>query len=350
MRKSGTFTGRDIDEPANKRPSTWSEELTMGGAMAGSAICSAHSKANWLDMVTLTINNVCNLSCPHCYLEYDNHDSLIDWNDVQRVLASSFRHLCIVGKEPLANRASAALVTRIVEAAVNSGRSASLITNGLNLPFLDTETLSNLAWLDVSVDASPYSYGPYRGGSYAKLSRGIKYALRCGIDDLRILHTVSSANIEMLREMVSTAFDIGSRMVVISPFQITHAARDQRVAMVPPEELLRALGDTGFADDPRLRFILDVGYLRHFSGDDVVESATRMLGERFINVETDPIDRGIIRVTYDGLVLTPLESVHTADYPRFGRPLSRHNLSDWFRIIRDESNLSSPQPVVASCH
>src|SRR4051812_33903172 len=109
----------------------------MGGAMAGSAICSARSASDDLDMVTLTINNVCNLSCPHCYLQYGGETSLIGPDNVFRVMSSSFRHLCIVGMEPLANRASSDVVSELVTKATTLGKTVSLITNGLNLPFLD---------------------------------------------------------------------------------------------------------------------------------------------------------------------------------------------------------------------
>jgi MoaA/NifB/PqqE/SkfB family radical SAM enzyme len=317
----------------------------MGGAMAGSAICFARPTADSLDVVTLTINNVCNLSCPHCYLQYTGETSLIDWANVLHVLKATFRHLCIVGKEPLANRASADLVRRLVLEATSAGRSVSLITNGLNLPFLDAETLTNLSWLDVSMDAGRLSYKAYRGGSYNKLSRGIEYALRHGLRDLRILHTVSSANVGVLRDMVNAAFDVDCRLVVISPFQATRASGEQSVAMIPPSKLLDALIDTGVAEDIRLRLVLDLGYLSHFGNTEVVESATRMFGERFINIGSDPIDRGIIRVTYDGLVLSPLESINTIDYSKFGRPLAQRSLDDWFQIIRGEAQHTSSQ-----CH
>jgi len=306
----------------------------MGGAMAGSAICSARDSSDVLDLVTVTINNVCNLSCPHCYLQYAGVSSLIEESSLAQVTSSSFRHLCIVGMEPLANRASTDLVERMVRTVVASGKSISLITNGLNLQLLSADVLKKLSWVDVSVDGTSRSYKELRGGSYDKLRRGIGYALECGLRELRILHTISSANVGELRDMLSEAFLLGSSLVVISPFQRTHAARAQSVEMVEPQQLLKALMDTGLADDPRLRLIFDIGYLRHFQGSEVVEVARGAFKERFVYIASDPIDRGLIRVTYDGLVLTPFESIHTSDYPSVGRPLEKHGLDQWFEIIR----------------
>src|ERR1022692_1029770 len=105
----------------------------MAGAMAGSAVLTARDRVRELGIVTLTINNSCNLHCPHCYLQYagENGD-LIEWDDVSHILESRFNHLCIVGKEPLADRRAADVTSRLVTAAVDMGRSCSFITNGLN--------------------------------------------------------------------------------------------------------------------------------------------------------------------------------------------------------------------------
>ena len=316
----------------------------MAGAMAGSAILIARDKAREMGIVTLTINNSCNLRCPHCYLQYAaENDVLIDWANVSHIFESRFRHLSIVGKEPLSNRRSAALTSRLVSAAADTGRTSSFITNGLNLHLLDAETFGRLNWLDVSVDGGPRSYATYRGGSYSKLTRGIEYARNTGLRDLRILHTVSSGNLEATDEALQAALSFKPQHVVVSPFQTTRHDGNQSVAMVPPSMLLRALTDAGAHADSRVWLTLDRGYATHFSDSEAVDHLRQIFGDRFVYIDSDPIDRGIIRVTYDGLVLSPFESVHTAEYGDHGRPLLRRSLSEWYHTILAEASLAEHQ-------
>lgn len=324
----------------------------MAGAMAGSAVMVARDKARELEIVTLTINNSCNLCCPHCYLQYKAEDrDLIDWADVGHVFESRFRRLCIVGKEPLSNRHAAALTSRLVAAAADTGRSSSLITNGLNLRLLNARTFELLDWLDVSLDGGPQSYAGYRGGSYSKLVHGIEYARDSGLDDLRILHTVSSGNLEATDEALAAALSFQPRHVVVSPFQATRHDGKQSVAMVPPSRLLRALEQAGAHADDRIWLALDRGYATHFDESEAVSLASELFGDRLLYIDSDPIDRGIIRVTYDGLVLSPFESVHTADYGQCGRPLRGRSLNEWYQTILAEASFAEDSSVFqAPCH
>ena len=316
----------------------------MAGAMAGSAVLTAPDKTRELGIVTLTINNSCNLRCPHCYLQYATESQdLINWTDVSHILESQFRHLCIVGKEPLSNRSAAALTSRLIAAARDTGRSSSFITNGLNLRLLDADSFRRLDWLDVSLDGGPRSYASYRGGSYSKLTHGIEYARDSGLDDLRILHTVSSGNLESTDEALQAALSFQPRYVVVSPFQATRHDGTQSVAMVSPSELLRALENAGAHTDSRIWLTLDHGYAKHFSDAEAVNRLRKIFGDRLVYIDSDPIDRGIIRVTFDGLVLSPFESVHTAEYGQRGRPLRRHSLTEWYQTILAEASLAERQ-------
>ena len=97
----------------------------MSGAMAGSAIVGAQARRDSLGTVTLTINNVCNLSCAHCYLQYDGREGLIDQDVINHIFESDFERICVVGKEPLANRASADTAGRIVDLASRKSRAVA---------------------------------------------------------------------------------------------------------------------------------------------------------------------------------------------------------------------------------
>jgi len=324
----------------------------MVGAMAGSAVLAARDKARQLEIVTLTINNSCNLRCPHCYLQYASENGdLIQWDNISHVLDSRFSHLCIAGKEPLSNKHAAALTSRLVAVVADTGRTSSFITNGLNLRLLDVGTFKRLDWLDVSVDGSSETYAEYRGGSYSKLVRGIEYARDSGLRDLRILHTVSSGNLKATGEALDAALSFQPQHVVVSSFQATRHDGYQGVTMVPPSTLLRALENAAAHLDSRIWLTLDSGYVEYFGDSEAVSLAGELFGDRFLYVDSDPIDRGIIRVTYDGLVLSPFESVHTADYSQCGRPLRDRSLTEWYQTILAEASFAERHSAFQpQCH
>lgn len=306
----------------------------MAGAMAGSAVLNAPSASSVLHTVTLTINDSCNLSCPHCYLQYGAGAGELLWEDAERVLASPARHFAIVGKEPLASRRSAALTSQFVDAVTRSGRTVSIITNGLNLRMLQDETISKLSWIDISIDGSRESYASYRGGSFERLATGIADARQRGLQDLRILHTISAENIVETTDAMMTALDFSPSAIIVSPFQATRANGAQSAIMVSPDALLDEMEASGAASNPKVWLALDSGYTGGAILDrQRVERAVALFGDRFIYVSSDPLDRGLIRVTFDGLVLSPFESVHTADYARVGRPLRQRSLEDWYRLL-----------------
>src|SRR5688500_15997163 len=109
----------------------------MGGVVAGSAVLNA-KVAGKLHTVTLTVNNRCNLHCPHCYLQYDGIDRLIAPEAIDYLFdrPSSLRHVAIVGMEPLVTRRSVEVCGTIIHRAKQAGITVSLITNGINLPWL----------------------------------------------------------------------------------------------------------------------------------------------------------------------------------------------------------------------
>lgn len=310
----------------------------MAGAMAGSAILNAQETADRLRFLTLTINNTCNLQCPHCYLQYAAPEhGMLSRADKDHILASSFEYLCIVGKEPLANSASAAATAALIHAASDCGRKCTLITNGLNLPLLEAEALRRLDAVDVSLDGGPIGYRAYRGGSFDKLRRGIVHAHKHGVKSLRILLTVSSGNLDYVDEAIEAARMLGAEHIVVSPFQATRHQGRQSVDMVEPETLIETLAAAGAEGDCPIWLTLDRRYLACFDAPEALQRAAHVFGERLIYVDSDPVDRGMLRVTYDGLVLSPFESVDTACYSAAPRILRERSLDEWYGIVRRQA-------------
>jgi sulfatase maturation enzyme AslB (radical SAM superfamily) len=309
----------------------------MAGAMAGSAILAEPVRRETLGTVTLTINNVCNLACPHCYLQYEGPNCIIEPLVIEHLLKSDFERVCIVGKEPLADTRSVERVGMIVERSRSSGKAVSLVTNGLNGNLLPDPVLEKLTWLDLSLDGGRATYESYRRGSWQKLHRSVVSMQRRGLKDLRVLQTLSAATISAVADMVETGFALGGTLIIFSPYQPTRAQGEQGAVAVSPSEILCALEP--FASDQRIYLAFDAGYMSRFSDEGLIsERATTLFGERFVYVDTDPIDRGIVRVTYDGLILTPFEAVHTDDYASLRRAVLARSLDTWFaEMIRPTS-------------
>lgn len=308
----------------------------MAGAMAGSAILAAQSRRDTLGTVTLTINNVCNLSCPHCYLQYHGPKGTVETNVVDHILDSNCETVCIVGKEPLADAGSVEVVSRIVKLARRSGKSVGLITNGLNGCLLPDFVLEYLSWIDVSLDGGPATYRTYRRGSWEKLCASVSSMRSRGLRDLRLLQTLSSATLASISDMMEAARILGASVTMFSPYQPTRMQGSQFVNPVSPAEIVQAL--VPFVGNESIHLSFAAGYVARF-GDaaEAIRLAKELFGDRFTYVDTDPIDRGLIRVTYDGLILTPFEAVDTTDYVSIGRRVLAQPIDSWFAAMLDSS-------------
>jgi len=304
----------------------------MSGVMAGTTILAVPAERSTLGTVTLTVNNSCNLDCPHCYLTEAAADAVIGYAIIDSILRSSCDRICIVGKEPLANRRTVEAVEDIVFRASARNKSVSLISNGLNGSLLSNTAVSKLDWIDISLDGGRTSYQQYRGGSWSKLERSLSGLQDRGLKELRVLQMLSSLTVPYLEDMVDSSLALGASILMFSPFRHTRGTRPQSGEAVHPRELLDRLRP--YAAVPELRLSFDADYASAF-GDisAVLVEAREVFGNKFSYIDQDPISRGIVRVTYDGLVMTPLQAIHTKDYEHCALPLADQDLDMLFHKL-----------------
>ena len=320
--------------------------VPVGGAMAGSTLLLTREKRNALRVVTLTINNRCNLKCGHCYLQYSPTDetpvrSLISEEIATHVLSGRFEHLTIVGKEPLADTQSIQRLSEIVLQSQQRGIGVSLITNGLNGALLPSETVRALSWIDVSLDGGPESYSAYRGGSWSKLRNAINSLHASGLRELRVLNTLSHRNLPYIDDMINGAQLLRASRTIFSPFQRTLSDGVQTETPVSFEEFARALRDA--ATSPEAYCIVDAGYLKSAPAAAAwLQQLQHDFESRLILTDFDPIELGILRVTYDGLVMTPQESIDTQKYPANAHNLLEKPIDDWYSDMLSSSKLKMP--------
>jgi len=104
----------------------------------------------------LIINNICNLSCKHCFQGntklVGTPLSVIEWVETIRKLAPYVDHYHFAGKEPLLDSKIFSLIYFIP-----SDKTFSLVTNGVNIPtyirYLAPTQYPNLTDVGVSIDS-----------------------------------------------------------------------------------------------------------------------------------------------------------------------------------------------------
>ncbi|MGB8247960.1 MAG: radical SAM protein, partial [Chlorobium sp.] len=153
----------------------------MSGAIAGTAILKNMSETDKLEIVTMTINNECNMHCPHCYMQYDKESYMINDDTLKSVFNSSFNHLAIVGREPLINEESIRVLEKIAKMCSENDKSISMVTNGSRLLDCDLELIKYFDFIDVSFDGGVRRYNDYRKGDFIKIINGVKKINDAGV-------------------------------------------------------------------------------------------------------------------------------------------------------------------------
>jgi len=278
-----------------------------------------------LRKVALTINNVCNLKCPHCYLQYiDNGNNMISEEVLQKVfLIKDLEVLIVVGMEPFYNRTSVAFLKRIAEHFSSQGANVNVISNGLNLNLADDELFQKLSVLDISMDGGEQSYKHYRGGSYEKIMRNLKHVKSVNSSlALNCLNVINKQTIGQLDEILDIQADFTK--VYFSPYMETLNQGVVAVDKISVPEILKLLaGSKRFLDDDRATFSFGLGHIAGCSNfpHEVVETDLEVRG--FIKNNFPPgkvtypkesLKQGLLRITYDGKMMDPYYALHTSLY------------------------------------
>lgn len=296
-----------------------------------------------LQIATVTVNNGCNLECPHCYLQYaGTPDRVITDAYFQAILESPAERVVLVGKEPLKDRPSVENTSRLIQWAFDAGKRVAMITNGQLLNLLPADAAECLDYIDVSFDGGPQTYQGFRGASYERLARNI--ASQAENVEFSALHVLCDQNLENVDDMMMVAQIPGVECVCFSLFveARTHGTITARLKNV--DRAVAALANSRSFRDCGESVLLLARHELGLSGDQA-DAYVRNLTETVLPgkvhvVDVDPLQLGIARFTYDGLALTPLDSVHPADYVRKGikwegQPISEiwQELNNPLRVI-----------------
>ncbi len=313
----------------------------MTGAIAGTAILHVpKERESGLQIVTLTVNNSCNLSCDHCYLQYNGVKSSLSKEHARKVLESDFRCLAIVGKEPTLNPE---IVDYIVGENSKIGRNTSIITNGILLPNLSQKTLSSLDYIDVSFDGGPNTYSQRRKIDFNSTIQKIKQARNRGARSINALHTIYSENSKYLDDMMEIEDFFDFDTIAFSLFKVPHNHGNVRVtsASLVDQVLPTMANNYRFMNSEHAKLLVSSIDLPFGTYDDFFKRLKSLGLSHKVNYCDNPLDFGFVRVTYDGRVLTPHDAIHPKIYQKTGYSLddSRFNsLNDIFTQLQHDKD------------
>jgi sulfatase maturation enzyme AslB (radical SAM superfamily) len=290
----------------------------MAGAIAGTAILKACNFNDKLHTITLTINNECNLNCPHCYLHYKSDKGLISQETIVSIFKNNFKHIAIVGQEPLYNQNSINKLTVIANIAKTKGITVSVVTNGLNLKKVPKSTLELIDYIDISFDGGEKSYSNFRRSSLNQIIDGVTYLENCGLNEINALHTLCDSTKNNVSDCINIKNYAHFSNIMFSPYLITNNFGKNSVKPIYLIDLINLLASNELFMSVDEAFLLIDNY--HMEQDcimpDEVESliAKNKIERKIKLFKHDPIFHGILRVTYDDLVLSPRDSLHTKHY------------------------------------
>lgn len=209
-----------------------------------------------LNIISVAINNICNLRCRHCYLEPILTEPALSPAEWSKFFESVFSDLkpkvvAFAGKEVFADKISFGIMTdaikqrNLLQPKFSDRTRIGVITNGTLVHRYQAQLIENPPdWIDVSIDGIPECHDAIRGVSaFDNLEQNIRWLVTNLRERVWVTHTLMEHNVERFAEFVSTMncryglgqFSIGT----YRPLSYT----DQRISIVNREQrIIDAIG------------------------------------------------------------------------------------------------------------
>ncbi len=168
-----------------------------------------------LSVISVLINNLCNLKCKHCYLQARKNDEYLspkEWNRFFFSLLSETRPetLCFAGKEVFFDKHSADIffdavnLRNRVQQYDHQKTEIGVITNGTLIHQHRTSFLETPPdYIDISIDGLPDEHNLIRGnGAFESMEKNLHWLMAHFTGNIWITHTVMSHNLESLPEFI----------------------------------------------------------------------------------------------------------------------------------------------------
>jgi hypothetical protein len=134
---------------------------------------------------------------------------------------------------------------------------------------------------------------------------------------MNALQVINTQTLHSIGDMLAARNLAPFHKIVFSPYLQTLNDGFNSVDGVPLRHLLKTIASSQFSEDPGAVLLLHQEHLRQSGLSqpafmDIVDLYE--LKEKVVLIEQDPLVYGIIRVTYDGLVMRPSDALHTRIY------------------------------------
>jgi len=184
----------------------------MSGSLDGSYQKLALNK---LEVISLLINNFCNLKCKHCYLQAPKFDDYLSHDEWMELLFSVLQKLvpsviCFSGKEVFFNQQSVNILLDAVRLRNELQESflkktkIGVITNGTLIHHFKTDLeATHPDYFDISIDGLPEVHNFVRGkNAFEQLEPNLKWLMKRFPGKVWITHTALEANLNTLPEFI----------------------------------------------------------------------------------------------------------------------------------------------------
>jgi len=309
----------------------------MGGVITGSEIVTREHEAG--STLGVTVNDYCNLRCTHCYLPRDrDKDIKVIPDDLIKLYGDAeYQRMVVVGMEPFADLKTREATFKLLTVAGKKGSKLGVLTNGINLSETDATRLKELGvrYVDISMDGGSKTYQEIRRASFDKVKAGIDNALQAGLT-VNILHTLFTQNCtpSRIEDMLAVRKIMGGKgLILFSPY-IPVADREAREAGLPA--ILSTLKATSFVNTLDTFLMLDPLNTSVWGGIDSLAIKQLVQAHRLeerVHLTSMESTHRVLRVTWDGFAVHPLDSVQVLNYNAKGIKL---NSSSDLKKIQDQ--------------
>lgn len=284
------------------------------------------------------------MNCPHCYLQLNKTSGKwIETSVIQKVLNSDFKHIAIVGKEPLLNVDHINKLITLAKKIKKSKRTISIITNGKNLGFVNQELLDYIDFIDISFDGGKETYSQFRRGDFKELKRNIQKIYYSGFKRINALHSVHSENVNNIDDMMSILEIISFQRIMFSPYLVTENFGHNKVSKVSLRQLFEKLSSSKtFMKTKQAIVNVDCYHLKqaNLSARELLNLAREFkLEEKLVLHDKDLLPFGVIRVTCEGKILSPGQSLNPKMYSKGLNIKDFNNVNEaWKEILKTAKN------------
>lgn len=162
--------------------------------------------------VNIHVNDVCNLRCRYCYIDFDNASKDFSLSDLKQVLYDARRmgteRISLEGGEPLLRND----IGEIIRFICDLGMACNVNTNGYLVP-RRIKDLKRLDTISVSMDGDKEIHDKLRGqGSFEKAIKAIEVARQNGIK-VHVMSVLTKLNRDRIDFLLSLARQMGFQFI-----------------------------------------------------------------------------------------------------------------------------------------